>query len=283
MGIEYLSGIAPGKKIDLSQFENRKRPPSPESYLEKLKIKLLSVAKRLNSEYGDFLDDNAQIKMEGVDVSTSIDLVKSKETLWASDIGRTREEMLAKREKNSANIAEIASTLLFDKVLHKDFIIVRASTYDDYENGADQLIIDKQSGAVICGLDDAILGESIHDTGEKKANKINKKMRSGGAQIKYGATVNKGALERKSLHNVPIFYFNINKKDMSGVLESLSSANTDLSVEEKALYKQLIDSLLLQSNKYQKDANLSIELKNNINKFQPSLEKMKNYLSINSI
>lgn len=75
--------------------------------------------------------------------------------------------MLASREKNPANIAEIATTLLFDKVLNKDFIIVRASTYDDYENGADHLIIDKQSGAVICGLDEAILGESIKDTGEK--------------------------------------------------------------------------------------------------------------------
>jgi len=277
MNIEYLSGIVPGKKIDLSQFESRKKIPSPETYLEKLKIKLNNISSRLNKEYGDFLDDNAQIKMTGDNVAASEELVRSKENLWASDMGKSREEMLLSREKNSANIAEIATTLLFDKVLNKDFIIVRASTYDDYENGADQLIIDKNTGAVICGLDDAILGSSIYDTGEKKDSKIDKKMKKGGASIEYGATVNNGALERKNLKNIPIFYFNLNKNEMNKILDSLSSDNTELSDDEKNVYKQLIDSLIAQSNKYQEDASLNSDLKNNINKFQPSLAKMRDY------
>lgn len=278
MRIEYLPGIVPGKKINLSKFENKERFPSPETYLEKLKLKLGNISERLNAEYGDFLDDNAQIKMEGDDLELSETIIRGKENLWASDVGKTREEMLNSREKNPANIAEIAATLLFDKVLNKDFIIVRASTYDDYENGADQLIIDKQSGAVICGLDDAILGESLKDTGEKKALKIDKKMKKGGAQIKYGATVNQGVLERRSLNNVPIFYFNLAKNEMNKILSSLSSDNLEITSEEKKVYTKLINSLLDQSNKYQEDVDLNPRLKNNIHKFQPSLNKMKDYL-----
>lgn len=278
MSIEYLPGIVPGKKIDLSKFETKERFPSPETYLEKLKIKLNNISERLNKEYGDFLDTDAQIKMEGDDLELSETIVLGKENLWARDIGKSREEMLASREKNPANIAEIATTLLFDKILSKDFIIVRASTYDDYENGADHLIIDKQSGAVICGLDEAVLGESLKDTGEKKAHKIDKKMKKGGAQIKYGATVNQGVLERKSLENVPIFYFNLGKLEMNKILSSLSSDNPEISSEEKNVYTKLIDSLLIQSNKYQEDGSLNVNLRDNINKFQPSLNKMKDYL-----
>lgn len=278
MSIEYLPGIVPGKKIDLSKFETKEKFPSPETYLDKLKIKLGNISERLNKEYGDFLDNDAQIKMQGDDLELSETIVLGKENLWARDVGKSREEMLASREKNPANIAEIATTLLFDKVLNKDFIIVRASTYDDYENGADHLIIDKQSGAVICGLDEAILGESIKDTGEKKANKIDKKMKRGGAQIKYGATVNQGVLERKSLENVPIFYFNLSKLEMNKILSSLSSNDSELTNEEKSVYNKLIDSLLIQSNKYQENVNLNTNLRNNINKFQPSINKMKNYL-----
>lgn len=278
MSIEYLPGIVPGKKIDLSKLETKEKFPSPETYLDKLKIKLGNISERLNKEYGDFLDNDAQIKMQGDDLELSETIVLGKENLWARDVGKSREEMLASREKNPANIAEIATTLLFDKVLNKDFIIVRASTYDDYENGADHLIIDKQSGAVICGLDEAILGESIKDTGEKKANKIDKKMKRGGAQIKYGATVNQGVLERKSLENVPIFYFNLSKLEMNKILSSLSSNDSELTNEEKSVYNKLIDSLLIQSNKYQENVNLNTNLRNNINKFQPSINKMKNYL-----
>lgn len=103
-------------------------------------------------------------------------------------------------------------------------------------------------------------------------------MKRGGAQIKYGATVNQGVLERKSLENVPIFYFNLSKLEMNKILSSLSSNDSELTNEEKSVYNKLIDSLLIQSNKYQENVNLNTNLRNNINKFQPSINKMKNYL-----
>ena len=217
--------------------------------------------------------------MSGNDEESSRALIDAKETLWAQDSGKTKELMLADREKNPANIAEISTTLLFDKVLREEFIIVRASTYDDYENGADQLIIDKKTGAVICGLDDAILGSSAKDDGEKKKLKIDKKMQSGGAKIKYGATINEaGSLERKNLNHIPIFYFNLEKSEMNNILKSLTTDNQELTKDEMLVYGKLINSLLEQAAEYKNDESLHLELRNNLQNFTPSLNKMQNYI-----
>jgi len=279
MSIEYLPNIKPGAKIDLSQFNNKPKMPSPETYLPSLNLRLEDLAKRLNAQHGDFLESNGQIKMSGSDEKTSRDLISSKESLWAKDSGKTRELMLADREKNPANIAEIATTLLFDKVLQEEFIIVRASVYDDYENGADQLIIDKKTGAIICGLDDAILGSSTKDDGEKKRLKIDKKMENGGAKIKYGATINKtGSLERQSLEHIPIFYFNMDKPSMDNILKSLATNNQEITKSEMSTYGKLINSLLEQAEEYANNEDLHPKLKNNLHSFSPSLKKMQSYI-----
>jgi hypothetical protein len=279
MGIEYLEGIKPGNKIDLSKFEKRAdKIESPETYLPALKKSLESLSNRLNSQFGNFVDPDGQITLSGQETEQDLALIEDKQNLWAKDLGKTKETMLSEREKNPANIAEVATTLLFDKVLNKEFIIVRASVYDDYENGADQLIIDKETGAVICGLDDAILGSSEKDTGEKKKLKIDKKMKSGGAKIKYGLTVNNSKLERKNLNHIPIFYFNLNKIEMNGILKSLSENESQLTTKEMNVYTKLINSLLDQFEKYSSDDSLHFDLKNNLNKFTPSLKKMQNYV-----
>lgn len=276
MSIDF-EGIKSGtvKKIDLSQFDRGSKLLSPETYLPQLKNKLGLLSERLNAEHGDFFEANGQIKMAGKDSESDGILMAAKEQGWAADCGKTLEAMEADREKNPANIAEIAITLLFDKILHDEFIIVRASVYDDYENGADQLIIDKQTGAVICGLDDAILGSSAKDDGQKKMNKIDARMKNGGAIIKYGATIADGKLTRKNLSHVPIFYFNLSKKEMDGVLRALVSASPELTAAEIETYAQLINSLTAQVTQYGAAENLHYELKDNLKDFAPSLAKMQ--------
>ena len=274
MGIEYLPGIAPGAKINLSQFDKAPKLPAPETYLPALNVRLKSLSERLNENHGDFMDSNGQIKMAGPEAESHQILINAKEKAWADESGKSIEAMKADREKNPANIAEIATTLLFDKVLRDEFIVMRASAYDDYENGADQLIIDKRTGAVICGLDDAVLGSFDKDQDIKK-HKIDAKMKHGGARIEYGATVSAGKLARQKLENIPIFYFNLNKAELSSLLKSLTSDAPELSEAERSTYAGLISSLSAQAEQYGADQTLRVELKNNLKSFAPSLEKMK--------
>jgi hypothetical protein len=192
MTIEYLPWVKPGGKISLTDhnpWEEKAKLPRPEVYLSDLKVKLVALAERLRADYGEYFTSDGQLNMVGRDTTADTSLVAEKVHDWSTAEGKTSADWLASREKNPANITEIATTLLFDKILGDEFIVVRASTFDDYEHGADQLIIDKQTGAVICGLDD-VIGHLGDDGGAKKAEKINRKMAKGGAIIKYGATLN---------------------------------------------------------------------------------------------
>ncbi|MFA5184135.1 MAG: hypothetical protein WC456_01255 [Patescibacteria group bacterium] len=279
--IEYLPGIKVGDKIDLNDpkyADKKKEFPKPESYLPQLKIRLAALADRLNSEHGDFLTSDGQMQMSGSEADYDRVLMSEKVQDWAADEAQTPTEWLARREKNPSNITEIATTLLFDKILGENFIIVRASIYDDYENGADQLIIDKATGAVVCGLDD-VIGHLSDDRDDKKPEKIKRKMAAGGAKIKYGATVKAGKLVKQELSHIPLFYFSLSKEELNGLLRSLTAAAGDdePSPAEKAVYVKLVSSLQEQSDHFMYDARLHPRLQDNLRNFRPSLDRMSAY------
>ena len=275
--LEYLPGMKAGSKIDLAslpsaRFEKDKKP-KPETYLPELRAQLSDLAERLNSEHGYFFNAEAQLEMSGPDLEVDRGLVAEKEAEWAGEVGKSVEDFLAARAKNPASITEMATTLLFDKILGGEFVVVRASTFDDYENGADQLIIDKKTGAVICGLDDVLIHTG--EGSEKKEGKIAAKMKHGGASIKYGATIEAGSLKRRSLKHIPLFYFSLSKNDLDSLLSSLAANKPEPDGVETMVYAQLVNSLVAQASKFQADASLSAPLKENLEHFSPSLRKMQ--------
>lgn len=290
MSIEYLPGVAAGKKIDLSalssnRFDKKSEFPKPESYLSRLKTGLADMAERLNSEYGNFCTADGQMKMIGRDADYDQERMTEKIKGFAEDEFKTPEKFLADREKNPSNITEIAMTLLFDKILGQEFITVRASTYDDYENSADQLIIDKKTGAVVCGVDD-VIGNIGDDGGEKKEEKMRRKMIEGkGARIKYGATCQNGKLIRKELGHIPLFYLALSKAELNNLLESLTAnpAATSPDQTEKSVYAKLVDSLKEQAKGYIYDKNLDPRLRDNLGNFERSLAKMVAYAPADKI
>lgn len=277
MYTEKLPGLNILGKINLADLPSarfeKKKLPKPETYLPFLRSKLQDQSDRLNSEHGHFVNSAGQLEMVGPSLEEDRLFIEMREKTWAAEVGKSREELQASREKNPANITEIATTLLFDKILGDQFIIVRASTYDDYENGADQLIIDKETGAVICGLDD-VLGNAGDDGGEIKNKKINSKMRHGGAEIKYGATMVAGKLEQQSLRHVPLFYFSLSKQELDSLLISLAEKPNLIAASEMAVYTKLVNSLVAQGRDFAADQSLHPQLQNNLRRLEPSLEKM---------
>ena len=264
-----------------SDFKAEKsRDPRLEEYLPDLKMSLMSIAARFSTEYGNFFNAEAQITIDGPDGEYDKKIVADKELEFATDCQKTPAAWRASREKNPSHITELALTVLFNKILKGKFIIVRASDYDDYENGADMFIVDTDTGAVICGVDDVIRydGDDVDKdskTGKKpKAEKIKEKMEHGGASIKYGATFVDGQLARKSLEHIPLFYFSINKKDLDDLLVDLTERRQKINPKEKEVFAELVNSLADQFSQFSQDKNLNSSLKNNLRNFKPSLEKM---------
>jgi hypothetical protein len=279
MGIEYLSGIKPGDKIDLSRFKKPERNFRPEAFLNKLKEQLAGLAKEVNQEFPGLLDTNGQMTMFGQSASGDSDLVGQQEAAFSAGAGKNLADWRRDKESNPASLTEMALTLILDKFLKDDFIVARASAYDDYNNGVDQVIIDKKTGAVVCGFDEVITHMS-DGASPKKEKKIEEKMLNGGARLKYGATIKEGRLERCPLKNIPAFYLALTKEDLNNALEALAAGNGAGPAENK-IFNSLIASLDRQFEIFAARPDLPVELKTNLNKFKDSLEKIK--VSLNRI
>ena len=284
MSIEYIP--FPGNKIDLSAFDNRKKEKKKplESYLGALKNGLAEQAQEINYEFPDFLNTDGQIKMVGREASSDATLVESQEEAFALGIRKTKEEWQKEKENQPSNLMEMALTILLHKYLKKDFIVARASAYDDYNNGVDQVVIDKKSGAIICGFDEVVT-HFKDGRAPKKEEKLKRKMLAGGARIKYGAVFNKqGELERASRSYLPAFYLALTKDDLNELLPALTN-NQPSSQEEEVLNKifsNLSSSLQEQLAELSKETNLDQRLEKNLGNFQASLERI-NHASLEGI
>lgn len=272
---EYLPGLTVLGKVDLESNNISERPKGlhVEKYLKDLEMSLMTMAGRLSSEYGNLFNAAGQITMDGPEAEKDRFRVLKKEEKFASDQGKDLQSWRLDREKNPSGVTEVCLTLLFDKILRNDFVIVRASDFDDYIHGADMLIIDKNTGAVICGIDD-VLGHLGDDGGKKKKEVIKSIMKSGGAEIKYGATIKENKLIRQSLNNVPLFYFSITKEELGDLLESLKGGRREVSDKEKNIFFKLANSLSQQFDEISGNHELDKNLRLNLTKLEPSLKKI---------
>jgi len=172
-------------------------------------------------------------------------LIKDKELMWSGATNDSSRDFLRKkynlndvsedeltdkileeyrnhREASAPAILEQVATIVFYKVLKDKFFVMKSSIYDDYENGVDNLMVNKETGEVICAFDE-VHGETKHRDERKKEEKIIKKAKQGGTKIKYGFTFkdNKDGekeLVRKEIDSVPLFYIASSPEDLKGIL-----------------------------------------------------------------
>ena len=272
MGIEYLPGIQPGMKIDISASRRPERSHlRPESFLPLMKEKLAAKAEKYNQLYSqNWLNPDGGINLpEHPDWEKDEILCEDRERLFAKDNnGKTREQWLLSKEKNSASLTEIALTLSLQRLLPERFMVVRSARYDDYNNGVDQLIIDRENGSVVCGIDELIDIEG-NTAPHKKEEKVRKKMLRGGANVKYGVRVEGESLCFEELRSIPAFYLALMPSELATLCQDLSQ--DEATPTERELFSRLRASLLQQIKSYE-SLPLGRNLKANVALFAQSLE-----------
>jgi len=190
-----------------------------------------------------------------------------------------------KKEEQLSFKWEKASTILMSRVLGDNFIVIRSSELDDYTNKTDTVIVDKESGAVICAIDlvnDRTGGKRY----EKKLQQLEQDAKDGqGGKLRFGITVEKDEktgekkLIKKELENIPRFFLPVEDNDVRSLLKEMSNNfNAPLIEIEKIIFGKLVDSLEEQAGIYvkkSKHSNISEFFMLNFKKFDSSLEKMK--------
>lgn len=272
-------------KIDLSKFELKKEAILPEKYLGFLGEELSSMSKETNLLYGNILDSEGLLTIEGPEAESHQNIIRDKEKNWASNIGLGVEEWKRKRDKNPSIIAEMAVVTLLHRFLKDRFLVARASAYDDYEYGMDNVLLDKETGSVICGFDQVlVMGQDKEDN--KKKDKMEKMLLRGGAILEYGVILDEDKkIKRGRISNIPAFFLAITKKDLSDLLLDLKN-NSDSSGVTKKILNQILISIKKQQRTAEdllekSDQNIKYrKLIDNLDKFKESFKIIEDKINL---
>ena len=186
------------------------------------------------------------------------------------------------KEKNFGELWEKAKTIILNRIIGTEFIVVRASKHDDYENGIDNIIIDKETGNVVCAFDE-VSAEKGTEKEAEKSEKVEGKNKEGGATIKYGITVNEeNKIIKKEIKNIPVFYLRLSGRDLVKLLHEMDYESEEPLEIELEVFDDLINSLegqlkeLLDKDILEDENGEGVEaMIINAKKFSASLEKIK--------
>jgi hypothetical protein len=143
----------------------------------------------------------------------------------------------ALRDVPVGDVFEMLTTSILHKNLGKDFIVTRTSEYDDARNKVDNLILERETGNIVCAFDE--IGAASGERFEEKRNKVlERNWQRGGTDLKYGISFEekKGEMKLKkgSVYQIPLFYFALSEEEIRKTLNSPS--------QEKKVFGDFIES-----------------------------------------
>ena len=200
------------------------------------------------------------------------------------DGGNIVDEIIEQFKKNNEEKPsfqlEKAITALFYKFLNKQFLVMRSCAYDDHFNGIDNVIVNKETGDVICAFDEVhseVDGERLID----KTKKVIKIAKDDGATLKYGVILKKDAatgkqkLVKRPITNIPVFYIGLSHDELKGLF---SGMNYDIDGKMNQVEFDIFDKLMVSLEdqiKTLSNERLSPEVRDNIRIFKESIRQMK--------
>lgn len=251
---------------------------------DSLHINPMSFSKELGGIYSqeDINDDSSTV--EALDRYNSAADNPKTQQFYKDQYGiETIEGIVAKhrekKELSKSNHAEMVITALMHKILKERFLIVRSSVFDDYKNGIDNLILDKETGAVICAFDEVLENESDKGKTSVKTEKIKKKALGGGTEAKYGVSLKEGKITRDRLRNIPVFYLTLESKDLNELTNDLFyNQQGGITQAEEKLFSHLVNSVKEQK-KMLEALNLPPVMKRKLESFESSLSSLEGFVN----
>lgn len=274
-------------EIPHHDFSDNSREFSPEAKLTGL---MSSVSEKQNLELEERFGLNSLLDSEGrissIDyqsVYTEAELKEFSDTLSKveqkfSERGhryrQDTEHWKADKSKSKGSQTELAITCLLYKMLGERYLVARTNEYDDYTNGADNVLIDKETGVAICAFDEVYDREEQRTNAEKKQLKVLEIALAGGTDINFGVVSEEGVLKRGKQENLPIFYLGLNKEELNELLQEMGDDLNETTDFERLVYAKLMKSIAQQFVVLMRQ-NLPEKVKANLLKFKESFSKVQ--------
>jgi hypothetical protein len=252
-----------------------------ESLREKIEEREIEKLKRISRECienlkreGVPIDEDWRIKMEAFEgickdytkekIAKDKEEVKEKEKIFEKEkierYGLASEEKL----KATGEKLEYLKNIIFYKFLREDFIICRSSRYDDLKNGVDNLILEKETGNLVCALDECEIKRY-----RTKEEMVWQKNLEGGGRLKYGLTVKEGKIKLGSQENLPVFLLFLKDNLIKEGIEKLPESLSKISKNDQLLFEAFKKEIEAQIAKLKlADKSLNPKLKEKLYRFE---------------
>ena len=238
--------------------------------LANLKEFLNQASKRMRKE-GIPVRPNCRIEMDAFGEIYGVqEIERDKREIqrWEETWGEISERCLGEQ-------LEMLKTGIFNKFLPDNFVTVRASRFDDIKNGADNVIIDRRNGNLVCALDE--VGELQGERFEAKKGQVLDKNNKGGVILKYALTVKNGQITpSQAVQGIPIFYLALSPEYIGrGIREFVVSSDNPPSDYERKIFDYFISSLDAQIKATELNRNLKEGLRERLRLFKETIGQIK--------
>lgn len=236
------------------KFEEPEGREGPEEIPEKtreIKAFLESTAGELRENEGVPVDALGRIDMEAFqniypDLRKDKELVEMWEEEWYP--GLTHEAREEERMRSDGEKLEMLKSAVFHKNLGSQFIVTRASRYDDIKNKIDNILLERKTGNLVCAFDE--VGDTSGSIYEEKKNKIfERNTKEHGASLKYGISFEEVSgrqeLRLGAVDHVPIFYIALPKTHIERGVNQFIPRQAPSDFERK-LFEYIVATLYAQ-------------------------------------
>lgn len=207
------------------------------------------------------------------------------------DAGRTTEGMrqwhgdvadatrVWKDSESEGERLEMLAYAVFWKNLREKFIVARASRHDGDINKVHTVLLEKETGALVCAFDE------VSDTSgvdyDRKMEAVRKQnVEEGGTTLKYGLRVeargDKKAVVSGIATNIPLFYIALPKDRVDKGIREFAPSPEKQSEFEKKLFEYFIKTILSQISALELYSNrMEHALRERLKRFENAIEKFR--------
>jgi hypothetical protein len=223
-----------------------------ENDITKLEQFLKETADRYRAE-GVPLGDDGRIDIsqyKGLYPNVAQDMERDRvwEQTWFA--GLPEEEAREQGRWMEGEQLEMLAYAILSKNLGDQFVVARASRHDDRANKVDTLILDKQTGNLVCAFDEVGVTSGPRYE-EKQALVTNRNLDEGGASLKYGIGIREEEGKKKIVpvaetKHLPLFYLAVPSDRIKQGMKEFVADPTEQSEFEELLFTYFIGTISTQ-------------------------------------
>jgi len=256
-------------RIEYSQ----ERDEQQEKNIEKVFGFLGKVAERLRGR-GVPVKDDCRPDMGAYKHIYSEDVIKKdkksveeEEEKHAKKRGIKKEAIEEEKKKTTGEQLEVLAVAILNKVLPERFIAIRSSLFDDFsrEHKVDIVLLDKETGSVVCAFDD--VSDTEGPLFKKKKAEVMERNKKGGARIKYALGMKDKELILCSQEYVPIFYLALSERSIKNGMKEFKDSFDEISDYEKEAFDLFVQEIGNQFAELGKKEKMHHKVRTNAIKF----------------